>query len=56
MLVLSRKKQERIVINDDIIVTVVEIRGDIVRLGFDAPKSVTVHREEVWLQIHRPDK
>ena len=52
MLVLSRKKNESIVINNDIVVTVVEIRGDKVRLGIVAPKEVPVHREEVYEQIH----
>lgn len=53
MLVLSRKKNESIVINDDIIVVVVEIRGDKVRLGVEAPKEVPVHRREVFDAIHR---
>ena len=48
MLVLSRKKDERIIIGDQITVMVIEIRGDKVRLGIDAPKEVTVHREEVY--------
>ena len=52
MLVLSRKKNESIVINDDIEVTVVEIRGDKVRLGIVAPKEVPVHRKEVYDAIH----
>ena len=47
LLVLSRKLNESIVIDDNIVVTVVEIRGDKVRLGIDAPKDVTVHRREV---------
>lgn len=47
MLVLSRKKNESIVINDNVVITVVEIRGDKVRLGIVAPKDVPVHREEV---------
>ena len=51
MLVLSRKKNESIVINNDITVTVVEIRGDKVRLGIDAPKIIPVHRHEVWAKI-----
>ena len=51
MLVLSRKKNESIVINDDITVTVVEIRGDKVRLGINAPREVQVHRREVANQI-----
>jgi carbon storage regulator len=51
MLVLSRKKNESIIINDHIVVTVVEIRGDKVRLGIDAPKEVSVHRREVYEAI-----
>jgi carbon storage regulator len=53
MLVLSRKKNESIVINDDITIVVVEIRGDKVRLGVEAPKEVPVHRQEVYDAIHR---
>jgi carbon storage regulator len=52
MLVLSRKKNESIIINNDVTVTVVEIRGDKVRLGIVAPKDVSVHRQEVWEAIH----
>jgi carbon storage regulator len=52
MLVLSRKKNESIVINNDVTVTVVEIRGDKVRLGIVAPKEVPVHRQEVYDAIH----
>ena len=53
MLVLSRKKDESIVINDDITIVVVEIRGDKVRLGVEAPKEVPVHRREVFEAIAR---
>jgi len=53
MLVLSRKKNESIVINDDITIVVVEIAGDKVRLGVEAPKEVPVHRREVYDAIHR---
>ena len=53
MLVLSRKKNESIVINNDITVTVVEIRGDKVRLGIVAPKEVPVHRQEVFDAIQK---
>ena len=56
MLVLSRKKNESIVINNDITVTVVEIRGDKVRLGIDAPKEVTVHRREVYEAIQNQQR
>lgn len=54
MLVLSRKKNESVIINNDIIITVIEIRGDKVRLGIVAPKDVPVHREEVYVAIHGP--
>jgi carbon storage regulator len=53
MLVLSRKVNERIVVNGNIIITVVRIRGDIVRIGVDAPRDVTVHRQEVADEIAR---
>ena len=52
MLVLSRKLNEKIVINNVVTVTVVEIRGDKVRLGIVAPKEVAVHRQEVYDAIH----
>jgi carbon storage regulator len=55
MLVLSRKKNESIVINNDITIVVVEIRGDKVRLGVEAPKEVPVHRREVYDAIHRDE-
>lgn len=56
MLVLSRKKNESIIINDDITIVVVEIRGDKVRLGVEAPKDVTVHRQEVYDAIRRSNE
>jgi len=52
MLVLSRKSNESIIINNNITVTVVEIRGDKVRLGIVAPKEIPVHRQEVFDLIH----
>ena len=52
MLVLSRKKNESIVIDNNIVITVVEIRGDKIRLGIVAPKDVPVHRQEVYDAIH----
>jgi carbon storage regulator len=51
MLVLSRKKNESIVIDDNIVITVVEIRGDKVRLGIQAPREVPVHRSEIHAAI-----
>jgi len=53
MLVLSRKQSEVILIGDDVTITLVEIRGDTVRLGIEAPKEVPVHRREVWDAIRR---
>ena len=55
MLVLSRKPGETIVVNDVIRVTIVEIRGDKVRLGIEAPKGVPVHREEIYEAIKRQE-
>jgi carbon storage regulator len=51
MLVLSRKKDEKVVIGDSITLMVIEIRGDKVRLGIEAPRDVPVHREEVAKRI-----
>ncbi len=56
MLVLSRKKDESIVICDDIVVTVVEVRGDKVRLGIEAPREVPVHRREVYDKIKEDER
>ena len=56
MLVLSRKKNESIVIRDDIVVTVLEVLGDRVRLGIDAPKEVPVHRQEVFQAIKESEQ
>lgn len=53
MLVLSRKKDEKIVIGDDITICVVAIQGDKVRLGIEAPEDVSIYREEVYEAIHR---
>jgi carbon storage regulator len=53
MLVLSRQRDQVIMIGDDIEVVIVDIRGDKVRLGITAPKDVTVHRKEVYDQIKR---
>jgi carbon storage regulator len=51
MLVLSRKKNESIVVDESIVITVVEIRGDKVRLGIEAPREVPIHRSEVYEAI-----
>jgi carbon storage regulator len=56
MLVLSRQKDESIIIGDDVEVIIVDVRGDKVRLGITAPKNITVHRREVYEAIQREKK
>lgn len=56
MLALSRKKDEAIVINDDIEVKILEIKGDQVKIGISAPKSVPIYRKEVFIQIQEANK
>jgi len=56
MLVLSRHRDESIMIGDDVVVTIVDIRGDKVRLGIDAPQSIPVHRQEVYEAIQRENR
>lgn len=51
MLALSRKKNESIIINNDIEITILDIKGDQVKIGITAPKSIPVYRKEVYLQI-----
>jgi carbon storage regulator len=56
MLVLSRQRDESIVIGDNVIVTIVDVRGDRVRLGIDAPREISVHRREVYDAIQRENR
>lgn len=56
MLVLSRRESQSIVIGKDIVITVISIRGDQVRIGIDAPRSVTVHRQEVAAAIEAANR
>ena len=53
MLVISRQSDETIIIGDNIRITIVEVRGDKVRIGIDAPRDVTVHRQEIYDAIRR---
>ena len=56
MLALSRKKNEALVINNNIEITILEIKGDQVKIGINAPKEVPVYRKEVYLQIQEANK
>jgi len=56
MLCFSRKKEESVIIGDLIKVTVLDIRGNKVKLGFEAPSEVPIHREEIWKAIHQDRK
>ena len=55
MLVLSRKKNERIMIGEDIVLTIVDVRGDKVRIGIEAPSHVPVHRQEIYVALQQED-
>lgn len=56
MLVLSRQRDESIIIGDNVVVTIVDVRGDKVRLGIDAPVEIPVHRREVYEAIQRENR
>lgn len=56
MLVLSRRAGESIVIGQDVVVTVLEVRGDVVRVGVSAPRGVDVHREEVFIELRAENR
>lgn len=56
MLVLTRKKEQSIVINDNIEVTIIDVQGDQVRIGINAPKSVSIFRKEIFLEIQEENK
>ena len=56
MLVLSRKSNENIVIGDDIIIKVIRLEGDVVKLGIQAPATVSVHRQEIYDEIQKNNK
>ncbi len=56
MLALTRKKQEAIIINNNIEITVLEVKGDQVKLGISAPKSIPVYRKEIYVEIQNANK
>ena len=53
MLILTRRVGENVIVGDDIVISVIEVRGDAVRIGIQAPRSVAVHREEVYRELQR---
>ncbi|NOY43033.1 MAG: carbon storage regulator CsrA [Planctomycetes bacterium] len=56
MLVLSRQRDESIIIGDNVVITIVDVRGDKVKLGIEAPKEIPVHRQEVYEAIQRENR
>jgi carbon storage regulator len=56
MLNITRRKGERIVLGDDVFVSVIEVSGQTVRLGIEAPRSVRVYREEIWLEVKKENE
>jgi carbon storage regulator len=56
MLVLTRRAGESVMIGDDVIITVLEARGDVIRLGIEAPRDVQVHREEVYRELQAANR
>jgi carbon storage regulator len=56
MLVLSRRTGESVMVGDDVVVTVLEVRGDVIRLGINAPRTVQVHREEVYRELQAANR
>jgi len=56
MLVLTRQRGEKIMVDDNIIITIIEVRGDKVRIGIEAPRDVSVHREEIYDEIQRGNR
>ena len=56
MLILTRRVGENVIVGDDIVISVIEVRGDAVRIGIQAPRSVSVHREEVYQELQRANQ
>ena len=56
MLVLTRRAGESVMIGDNVIITVLEARGDVIRLGIEAPREVQVHREEVYRELQKANR
>lgn len=56
MLVLTRKTNESIIIGDDVKITVIEVKGEQVKLGISAPKKISIHREEIYLEIQKENR
>jgi carbon storage regulator len=56
MLRISRRAGERIMLGDDVVIEVLEVRGQTVRIGIDAPRALPIYREEIWLEVKRENQ
>jgi carbon storage regulator len=56
VLILTRRVGENVIVGDDIVISVIDVRGDAVRIGIQAPRSVAVHREEVYRELQRANE
>jgi len=56
MLVLTRRAGESVMVGDEVVITVLEVRGEVIRLGIQAPRSVQVHREEVYRELQKANR
>jgi carbon storage regulator len=56
MLVLTRRAGESVMIGDDVVITVLDVRGDVIRLGIKAPRSIQVHREEIYRELQEANR
>jgi carbon storage regulator len=56
MLRISRRAGERVMLGDDTVIEILEVRGQTVRLGIDAPRSLPIYREEIWLEVKRENQ
>jgi carbon storage regulator len=56
MLRISRRAGERIMLGDDVVIEVLEVRGQTVRIGIDAPRALPIYREEIWIEVKRENQ
>jgi carbon storage regulator len=56
VLILTRRIGEKVIVGDDVVISILDVRGDSVRIGIQAPREMSVHREEVWLELRRANE